>query len=57
MARWAAIDDDRRTTNQSFLTGSTAGNLDDKNLETDGKIDKPVGKCECDRWIAGFSAR
>jgi hypothetical protein len=44
MARWAAIEDDRWTTDQPFLTGSAAGNLDEKNLETDRNIDKPVGE-------------
>jgi len=57
MARWAAIDEDRRTTEQPFLTGSTAGNLYDQNLETDGRIDKLVGKCERDRWFEGHGAR
>jgi hypothetical protein len=52
MARWAAIDDDRRTTDRPFLTGSAAENLDDNDLEADRKIDTPVGKkCERDRWI------
>ena len=56
-ALWAAIDDNQRTTDQPFLTGGTAGNPYDQNLETDGRIDKPVGKSERDRWFEGHGAR